>query len=87
MIYLFFVEYSEQTFDAKLLHIESRPGKNLKNGATDLEFLMVCEVHGSDVDVFIDSLKRVMEDVRSVPEEKGEDGGRLRRTFMQIYRF
>uniref|UniRef100_H3D551 Tyrosine hydroxylase 2 n=1 Tax=Tetraodon nigroviridis TaxID=99883 RepID=H3D551_TETNG len=59
-----------ETFDAKLLHIESRPGKNLKNGATDLEFLMVCEVHGSDVDVFIDSLKRVMEDVRSVPEEK-----------------
>lgn len=48
---------------------------------------MGCEVHGSDVDVFIDSLKSAMEDVRSVPEEKGEDGGLLWCTFMQIYRF
>lgn len=68
-------QYSEQTFDAKLLHIESRPGRNSKNGTTDLEFFMKCEVHSSDVDVFIDSLKRVVEDVRSVPEEKGEDRG------------
>lgn len=35
---------------------------------------MVCEVHGSDVAVFIDSLKSVLEDVRSVPEERGDDG-------------
>lgn len=48
---------------------------------------MVCEVPGSDVDVFTDALKRVMEDVRSVPEEKGEDGGLLGCTFMQMYRF
>lgn len=33
---------------------------------------MKCDVHGSGVDVFIDSLKSVVEDVRSVPEEKGE---------------
>lgn len=80
----FFLVYSycEQTFDAKLVHIESRPGKNSKNGTTDLEFLMKCEVHGSDVDVFIDSLKRVVEDVRSVPEEKGED---RRPPVMQIH--
>ncbi|TWW64840.1 Tyrosine 3-monooxygenase [Takifugu flavidus] len=60
-----------ETFDAKLLHIESRPGRNSKNGTTDLEFFMRCDVHGSDVDVFIDSLKSIVEDVRSVPEEKG----------------
>lgn len=63
---------AEQTFDAKLLHIESRPGRNSKNGTSDLEFFMRCDVHASDVDVFIDSLKSIMEDVRSVPEEKGE---------------
>lgn len=38
---------------------------------------MVCEVQGSDVGVFIDSLKSALEDVRSVPEEKGEEGGPL----------
>lgn len=67
-----FLSSCEQTFDAKLLHIESRPGRNSKNGTTDLEFFMRCDVHGSDVDVFIDSLKSLVEDVRSVPEEKGE---------------
>lgn len=47
---------------------------------------MVCEVHGSDVAVFIDSLKSALEDVRSVPEEKGEGGGPLPCTLIQIYR-
>lgn len=32
---------------------------------------MKCEVHSSDLDVFVNSLKRVVDDVRSVPEEKG----------------
>lgn len=32
---------------------------------------MKCEVHSSDLDVFINSLKRVADDVRSIPEEKG----------------
>uniref|UniRef100_A0AAQ4PPN0 Tyrosine hydroxylase 2 n=1 Tax=Gasterosteus aculeatus aculeatus TaxID=481459 RepID=A0AAQ4PPN0_GASAC len=58
------------TFEAKLLHVESRPGRKSKNGATDLEFFMKCEVHSSDLDVFVNSLKRVVDDVRSVPEEK-----------------
>ncbi|KAG7225576.1 hypothetical protein INR49_004982 [Caranx melampygus] len=59
------------TFEAKLLHIESRPGRKSKNSTTDLEFFMKCEVHSSDLDVFINSLKRVADDVRSIPEEKG----------------
>uniref|UniRef100_A0A3Q1G336 Tyrosine hydroxylase 2 n=1 Tax=Acanthochromis polyacanthus TaxID=80966 RepID=A0A3Q1G336_9TELE len=58
-----------ETFEAKLLHIESRPGRKLKNSTTDLEFFMKCEVHSSDLDVFINSLKRVADDVRSIPEE------------------
>lgn len=61
-----------QTFETKLLHIESRPGRKTKNSAADLEFFMRCEVHSSDLEVFINSLKRVADDVRSVPDEKGK---------------
>lgn len=64
-------KFPSQTFEAKLLHIESRPGRKTKNSTTDLEFFMRCEVHSSDLDVFINTLKRVVDDVRSVPEEKG----------------
>ncbi|XP_039999803.1 tyrosine hydroxylase 2 [Xiphias gladius] len=59
-----------ETFEAKLLHIESRPGRKSKNSTADLEFFMRCEVPSSDLDVFIDALKRVAEDVRSIPEDK-----------------
>ncbi|CAB1456107.1 unnamed protein product [Pleuronectes platessa] len=59
-----------ETFEAKLLHIESRPGRKSKNSTTDLEFFMKCEVHGSDLDVFLNSLKRAADDVRFIPEEK-----------------
>ena len=38
----------------------------------ELEFFMKCEIHSSDVDVFLNSLKRVAEDVRPVQEEKGK---------------
>lgn len=63
--------FPSQTFEAKLLHIESRPGRKSKNSTTDLDFFMKCEVHSSDLDVFINALKRVADDVRSIPEEKG----------------
>ncbi|XP_061570053.1 tyrosine hydroxylase 2 [Cololabis saira] len=59
-----------ETFEAKLLHIESRPRRKWKNSPADLEFFLKCEVHSSDRDVFINSLKRVADDVRAVPEEK-----------------
>ncbi|XP_014909540.1 tyrosine hydroxylase 2 [Poecilia latipinna] len=60
-----------ETFEAKLLHVESRPRRKSKfGGLPDLEFFMSCEVHRSDLDVFINSLKRVADDVRTVPEEK-----------------
>ncbi|KAG7497229.1 tyrosine 3-monooxygenase-like [Solea senegalensis] len=61
-----------ETFEAKLLHIESRPCRKWKNNSTtELEFYMKCDVHSSDLDVFINALKRVAGDVRSIPEEKG----------------
>lgn len=60
-----------QTFEAKLLHLESRPGRKTKNSLSDdLEFFMKCEVHSSDIDIFINSLKRVVDDVRTVQDEK-----------------
>uniref|UniRef100_A0A3B4BL27 Tyrosine 3-monooxygenase n=1 Tax=Periophthalmus magnuspinnatus TaxID=409849 RepID=A0A3B4BL27_9GOBI len=59
-----------ETFEAKLLHIESRPGRKVKNSSSDLEFFLKCEVHSSDLEVFINSLKKVADDVRTIPEEK-----------------
>ncbi|MEQ2181044.1 hypothetical protein GOODEAATRI_007322, partial [Goodea atripinnis] len=61
-----------ETFEVKLLHMESRPRRKLKEGVSDLEFFMRCEVQRLDLDVFINSLKRVADDVRTVPEEKGD---------------
>uniref|UniRef100_A0A8C6PWY7 Tyrosine hydroxylase 2 n=1 Tax=Nothobranchius furzeri TaxID=105023 RepID=A0A8C6PWY7_NOTFU len=62
-----------QTFEAKLLHIESRMRKKSKDDLPELEFFMRCEVQRADLDVFISSLKRVAGDVRSMPEEKRTD--------------
>ncbi|XP_068611567.1 tyrosine hydroxylase 2 [Brachionichthys hirsutus] len=59
-----------ETFKARLLHIESRLGRKSEDGTADLEFLMKCDVHSSDLEVFINSLKGVADDVCSVPEEK-----------------
>uniref|UniRef100_A0A8C6PZM0 Tyrosine 3-monooxygenase n=1 Tax=Nothobranchius furzeri TaxID=105023 RepID=A0A8C6PZM0_NOTFU len=55
-----------ETFEAKLLHIESRMRKKSKDDLPELEFFMRCEVQRADLDVFISSLKRVAGDVRSV---------------------
>ncbi|XP_053717275.1 tyrosine hydroxylase 2 [Synchiropus splendidus] len=57
-----------ETFEAKLIHIESR--HKYKNSPCELEFYMKCEVNSSDLDVFINSLKRVVDDVSCVHEEK-----------------
>ena len=81
-----------QTFEVKLLHVESRPLRrkntpggsgDLKNtpggpggpgGPGDLEFFVRCELHGADLDVFINSLRKVADDLRTFPEEKGTRG-------------
>ncbi|TRY65063.1 hypothetical protein DNTS_026085 [Danionella cerebrum] len=58
-----------ETFEAKLLHLESRASSSKRNSGDDLEFFMSCEVHCSDTDIFINSLKRIADDVRLVEEE------------------
>ncbi|XP_066561587.1 tyrosine hydroxylase 2 isoform X2 [Amia ocellicauda] len=59
-----------QTFDAKIHHIETRPSKTSKKNVQDLEFFVKCEVHSSEIDILINSLKRVADDVRTIKEEK-----------------
>ena len=114
--------FHPQTFEVKLLHVESRPLRrkntpggsgdlkntpggsgdlkntpggsgdlkntpgesgDLKNtpggpggpgGPGDLEFFVRCELHGADLDVFINSLRKVADDLRTFPEEKGTRG-------------
>ncbi|KAJ8381948.1 hypothetical protein SKAU_G00027260 [Synaphobranchus kaupii] len=61
-----------ETFEAKIHHIETRPGRRTKNSVVvDLEYFIRCEIHSSDTDVLINSLKRVADDVRTIAEEKG----------------
>ncbi|KAG5845750.1 tyrosine hydroxylase 2 [Anguilla rostrata] len=60
-----------ETFEAKIHHIETRPGRRTKNSVVaDLEYFVRCEIHSSDTDVLINSLKRVADDVRAIAEEK-----------------
>ncbi|XP_061107028.1 tyrosine hydroxylase 2 [Conger conger] len=60
-----------ETFEAKIHHIETRPGKRTKNSVVaDLEYFVRCEIHSCDTDVLISSLKRVADDVRAIAEEK-----------------
>ncbi|KAH0620966.1 hypothetical protein JD844_021904 [Phrynosoma platyrhinos] len=58
------------TFEAKIHHLETRPSKKLREGITDLEYFVRCELHSSDLSTLISSLKRVSEDVRSTKEDK-----------------
>ncbi|XP_048869362.1 tyrosine hydroxylase 2 isoform X1 [Brienomyrus brachyistius] len=58
-----------ETFGANIHHIETRPARKSKN-VEDLEFFVRCEVHSSDTDVLINSLKKVADDVRTIAEEK-----------------
>ncbi|KAJ8392349.1 hypothetical protein AAFF_G00077130 [Aldrovandia affinis] len=60
-----------ETFEAKIQHIETRPRRRTKNCVvSDLEYFIRCEVHSSDTDALINSLKRVADDVRAIAEEK-----------------
>lgn len=63
---------SLKTFEAKLLHLESRAARRCKKMSTDeLEFFMKCEVHSSDTDTFINALRRVAEEVRLLQDDRG----------------
>ncbi|XP_028669877.1 tyrosine hydroxylase 2 [Erpetoichthys calabaricus] len=59
-----------ETCDARIHHIETRPARISKNSTEDLEFFVRCEVHGSDVNILINSLKKLTDDVRINRDEK-----------------
>ncbi|XP_077177631.1 tyrosine 3-monooxygenase [Paroedura picta] len=59
-----------ETFEAKILHLETRPSKKLREGVTDLDYFVRCELRSSDLNTLLSSLKRVSEDVRSTKEDK-----------------
>ncbi|XP_018418162.1 PREDICTED: tyrosine 3-monooxygenase [Nanorana parkeri] len=57
-----------ETFEAKIQHLETRLGK--KASSSDMEYLVQCEVHRSDLNTLMSSIKRVSEDVRTTKEMK-----------------
>ncbi|KAM3918739.1 tyrosine 3-monooxygenase [Leptodactylus fuscus] len=59
-----------ETFEAKILHLETRPGKKETGTSSDLEYLICCEVHRSDLITLMSSIRRVSEDVRTTKEVK-----------------
>ncbi|XP_064169155.1 tyrosine 3-monooxygenase-like [Anguilla rostrata] len=59
-----------ETFEAKIHHLETRPNRKSSGNLADLDYLVRCEVHLSDVNTLISSLKRTAEDVRTTKEVK-----------------
>lgn len=70
MFYCLSIPFPLQTFEAKIHHLETRPSKKPREGFSDLEYFVRCELHSSDLSTLISSLKRVSEDVRSTKEDK-----------------
>lgn len=63
------MDYS-QTFEAKMHHLETRVSRKPKDGLQDLEYFVRCEVHLSDVNTLVSSLRRIADDVRTTEEVK-----------------
>ncbi|KAJ8390906.1 hypothetical protein AAFF_G00098260 [Aldrovandia affinis] len=59
-----------ETFEAKILHLETRPSRKPRVGLEELDYFVRCEVHLSDVSTLIGSVKRIAEDVRTTKEVK-----------------
>uniref|UniRef100_A0A8C9EYI8 Tyrosine 3-monooxygenase n=1 Tax=Pavo cristatus TaxID=9049 RepID=A0A8C9EYI8_PAVCR len=59
-----------ETFEAKIHHLETRLSRKPREGTAELEYFVRCEVHSSDLNTFISSIKRVAEDVRTTKEDK-----------------
>ncbi|CAJ0916464.1 unnamed protein product [Ranitomeya imitator] len=59
-----------ETFEAKIQHMETRPGKKGTGSNSDLEYFIRCEVHRSDLNTLMSSIRRVSEDVRTTKEVK-----------------
>lgn len=67
---LFFFSMIYKTFEAKIHHLETRLSRKPREGTAELEYFVRCEVHSSDLNTFISSIKRVAEDVRTTKEDK-----------------
>lgn len=65
-----FLSMSQKTFEAKIHHLETRLSRKPREGTAELEYFVRCEVHSSDLNTFISSIKRVAEDVRTTKEDK-----------------
>ncbi|XP_036390705.1 tyrosine 3-monooxygenase [Megalops cyprinoides] len=59
-----------ETFEAKIHHLETRPSRKPSGSLEDLDYLVRCEVHLSDVSTLISSVKRIAGDVRTTKEVK-----------------
>ncbi|XP_034032778.1 tyrosine 3-monooxygenase [Thalassophryne amazonica] len=59
-----------ETFEATIHHVETRPCRKLKDNLQGLEYFVRCEVHLSDVNTLISSIKRNAEDVKTTKEVK-----------------
>lgn len=59
-----------QTFESKINHLETRQCRKLKDNLGGLEYFVRCEVHLSDVNTLISSIKRNAEDVKTTKEVK-----------------
>ncbi|XP_028372419.1 tyrosine 3-monooxygenase [Phyllostomus discolor] len=59
-----------ETFEAQILHLETRPAPRLRAGGPPLEYFVRCEVPGADLPALLSSVRRVAEDVRGAGESK-----------------
>lgn len=70
LMFLFSFSMFQKTFEAKIHHLETRLSRKPREGTAELEYFVRCEVHSSDLNTFISSIKRVAEDVRTTKEDK-----------------
>lgn len=59
-----------KTFEAKIHHLETRLRRKPKDNLEALEYFVRCEVHLSDVNTLVGSIKRNAEDVKTTKEVK-----------------
>ncbi|XP_041442210.1 tyrosine 3-monooxygenase [Xenopus laevis] len=56
-------------FEARIIHLETRPAAKWKNRGDDLEWFVKCDIHSSYASMLPTALDKVADDVRTVTEE------------------
>ncbi|XP_072495584.1 tyrosine 3-monooxygenase [Notamacropus eugenii] len=59
-----------ETFEAKIHHLETRANRKPKEGASELEYFVRCEVRRGDLGTLLSSVRRVSDEVRSAQEDE-----------------